>query len=135
MKRQMLLKAADIVEKIPEGRFSMHSMNCCILGHTRYELGFEELNRLIDFYSPDPDAKKTWINGAAEFFGISVEQASALFNSHYDWTPNQAAAALRKEAGPAPKKRVRKTDAGVRSVKKAVKEALAVPVVVKTEKV
>lgn len=128
MKRQLLLKAAEIVERAPKENFDMGDISRCILGYCRYEEGFEELK--ADLYEvedreyrglPDED----FILVAAKFFGISKKKSESLFAYYAKHkTPEEAAAALRKVAGPP---RRLPGAAGVRAVKKAIKEVLAVP--------
>lgn len=127
MKVNLLLRAADIVEKPNSLKpFYMANVNYCILGQCMNHEGFEDLRHAE--YHLD------YLGVAAKFFDLTMEQSAILFEP--DWggkafgtrlrpkaTRAQAASFIRKMVkkwNPKPKKLTGKP--GMRVLKKALDE-------------
>jgi hypothetical protein len=139
MKTKLLLKAAQIVEKVDPTRFNMSSVSCCILGHCA-KSDFEEFKILTPLLVHGSLAD--WEPLAVECFGISEETANNLFGvcggrKNSELTPKEAAAKIRRVVAAHQKKLARQKDErvakrairldtrpGVAAVKAAVKKAL-----------
>jgi hypothetical protein len=124
MKTKLLLKAADIVEKVPDKEFRMGYLDACILGHCRWKPGFKKLNY-------DLDAKRDYVVAAARFFDISMHQASILFEPNFlnlglnlgeEASPKEAAAWIREKVAEWKPKPITLPGRGMALLKKAIAE-------------
>jgi hypothetical protein len=121
-KRQLLLRAAAIVEKADPARFCMVDLNCCALAHIGRREGFKRLKRAILSRGDDH-----FLDVAARYFGIRYSEAEHLFGGAEARTPAEEAELIRICALKPERKRRPKKLEGMKVIERAIKEATSVP--------
>lgn len=122
-KRQLLLEAAAIVEKVDPNDFCMANLSFCALAHIGKRAGFKKLRHDILMRGDETH----FIDVAARFFGISYTESEHLFGGMESRTPKREAQLLRQAAAVPTKRRKPRTPAGMKVIAQAINEAISVP--------
>lgn len=122
-KRQLLLQAATVIEKVDPARFCMSNLNHCALAHLGKARNseFKKLKHAIARRGDDH-----FLDVAARFFGIRYSEAERLFGGAESRLPAEEAELLRMAAATTEKKRKPKP-AGMKVIERAIKEVTSVP--------